>query len=517
MTSALPAPPEPVVYPTRARRLLITIPSMIASTMVAVDITIANVALPHMQSSLSASQEQVLWVLTSYLVAGAIATPLSGWLAGRLGRKLVMLVSVAGFTIASAGCGLATDLTTIVLARFLQGACGAALVPLSQAILLDINPPEDHAKAMAIFALGSMAGPIIGPTLGGYLTDALSWRWVFFINVPFGILSFIGMWLFLVRRPNRDQPRFDMFGFVTVSIALASLQLILDRGEHLDWWDSNEIRIYALILIIAGWLTAVHMATAKNTFIRPELFRDRNFAVGSIFSIMIGIVAFATIPLLVVMTQSLLGYSALGAGIVGLPRAIGTLASMLLVTRLIAVIDVRVVIIAGLSIMAASMLMYSHIDLYVDERALLAIGFIQGFGSGLIFVPISVVVFSTLPARLRNEGAAMYALTRNVGNAIGISLLNVQFIRDIAASRASLVQGLRPDNPAIAYARPDLDFGSTEALARLSGEVARQATMVGNVASYNFVFVLTLMLIPLVLLLRANKGRVDTASLPIGE
>lgn len=510
--------PAPPVYPSRARRMLITIPSMIASTMVAVDITIANVALPHMQSSLSASQEQVLWVLTSYLVAGAIATPLSGWLAGRVGRKLVMLFSVGGFTLASAMCGLATDLTTIVLARFLQGACGAALVPLSQAILLDINPPEEHAKAMTIFALGSMAGPIIGPTLGGWLTDSLSWRWVFFINVPFGILSFAGMWAFLVRRSNREQAPFDMFGFVTLSIALTALQLILDRGEHLDWWESNEIRIYTLILAIAAWLTGVHMATARNTFIRPELFRDRNFAVGSIFSIMIGVVAFATLPLIVVMTQSLLGYSALHTGMVGLPRAIGTLVAMLMVTRLVAVLDVRAVIIAGLGIMGTSMLMYSHIDLYVDERALLAIGFVQGVGSGLIFVPLSVVVFSTLSPKLRNEGAAMYALTRNIGNAIGISLLNVQFVRDIAASRAVLVEGLRPDNPAVAYARPDLDFGSLEALARLNGEIMRQATMVGNVATYHFVFVVTVLLMPLVLLLRVRRGAAgDVATLPIGE
>lgn len=509
--------PAAPAYPTRARRMLITIPSMIASTMVAVDITIANVALPHMQASLSASQEQVLWVLTSYLVAGAIATPLSGWLAGRVGRKLVMLVSVGGFTVASALCGLSTDLTMIVLARFMQGACGAALVPLSQAILLDINPPEEHAKAMTIFALGSMAGPIIGPTLGGWLTDALSWRWVFFINVPFGILSFAGMWLFLPRRGSREQARFDMFGFVTLSVALTALQLILDRGEHLDWWDSREIQVYTVILLIAGWLTGVHMATARNTFIRPELFRDRNFAVGSVFSIMIGIVAFATLPLIVVMTQSLLGYSALHAGMVGLPRAIGTLVAMLMVTRLIALIDVRVVILGGLAIMGLSMLMYSHIDLYVDERALLGIGFVQGFGSGLIFVPLSVVVFTTLSPTLRNEGAAMYALTRNIGNAIGISLLNVQFVRDIAASRATLVQGLRPDNPAVIYARPDLDFGSVDALAKLNAEVVRQATMVGNIASYHFVFVLTLALMPLVLLIRVRKQRVDVSALPIGE
>lgn len=497
--------------------MLITIPSMIASTMVAVDITIANVALPHMQSSLSASQEQVLWVLTSYLVAGAIATPLSGWLAGRVGRKNVMLFSVAGFTAASALCGLSTSLTMIVLARFMQGACGASLIPLSQAILLDINPPEEHAKAMAIYALGSMAGPIIGPTLGGWLTDTLSWRWVFFINVPFGILSFAGMAMFLVRRRNRDVPRFDLFGFITVSIALTSLQLILDRGEHLDWWESGEIRLYAVILAIFGYLTAVHMFTAKNTFIRPELFRDRNFAVGSIFSMMIGIVAFATIPLVVVMTQSLLGYSALHTGVVGLPRAIGTLFSMLIVTRLVGLFDVRAIIITGLAIMGYSMLMYAQMDLYVDEQALLVTGFVQGMGSGLIFVPLSVVVFSTLPPTLRNEGASMYALTRNIGNAIGISLLNVQLVQDVAASRNTLVQGLRPDNPIVQYARPDLDFGATGTLARLNGEVLRQASMAGNVAIYQFVFIMTLFLIPLVLLLRVNKVKSADATLPIGE
>ncbi|MCT2399965.1 MDR family MFS transporter [Novosphingobium mangrovi (ex Huang et al. 2023)] len=497
--------------------MLITIPSMIASTMVAVDITIANVALPHMQSSLSASQEQVLWVLTSYLVAGAIATPLSGWLAGRVGRKNVMLFSVGGFTLASAFCGLSTSLTMIVLARFLQGACGAALIPLSQAILLDINPPEEHAKAMAIFALGSMAGPIIGPTLGGYLTDTLSWRWVFFINVPFGILSFLGMLAFLVRRHNREVPRFDLFGFLTVSVSLTALQLILDRGEHLDWWESGEIWIYTLVLAIAGYLAIVHMFTAKGTFIRPELFRDRNFAIGSIFSMMIGIVAFATIPMIVVMTQSLLGYSALHTGLVGLPRAFGTLVSMVIVTRLVALLDVRVIIISGLTIMGTSMLMYSHMDLYVDERALLVTGFVQGFGSGLIFVPLSVVVFSTLAPNLRNEGASMYALTRNIGNAIGISLLNVQLVRDIAASRNDLVQNLRPDNPAVLYARPNLDFGSTEALARVNAEIMRQAAMVGNVSIYHLVFALTFGLIPLVLLLRVIKIKAETATLPIGE
>ncbi|MPS69579.1 MAG: DHA2 family efflux MFS transporter permease subunit [Novosphingobium sp.] len=510
----MPASP----YPTPMRRLLITIPSMIASTMVAVDITIANVALPHMQASLSASQEQVLWVLTSYLVAGAIATPLSGWLAGRVGRKNVMLFSVAGFTAASALCGLATDLQTIILARFLQGACGAGLVPLSQAILLDINPPEDHAKAMAIFALGSMAGPIVGPTLGGYLTDAMSWRWVFFINVPFGILAFIGMSIFLVRRKSRVKTRFDLFGFVMVSVALTALQLLLDRGEHLDWFDSSEIRIYAVVLALATYLMAVHMATSRDTFIRPQLFRDRNFAIGSVFSMMIGIVAFATIPMIVVMTQSLLGYSALQAGFISLPRAIGTLISMLLVTRLVKFVDTRIIIVTGLILMGCGMLMYSRVDLYVDQSTLVLAGLVQGLGSGMIFVPLSVIVFSTLDPALRNEGASMFALTRNVGNAVGISVIQYQFVHYIAASRSELVQGIRPDNPVFDYARPGFDFDSSQSLTRIYGEVVRQATMVGDISLFHMVFVLTLCLIPLVLMMRVKKANdVDTSTLALGE
>ncbi|WP_342803822.1 MDR family MFS transporter [Novosphingobium album (ex Liu et al. 2023)] len=504
-------------YPTPFRRFLITVPSMVASTMVAVDITIANVALPHMQASLSASQEQVLWVLTSYLVAGAIATPLSGWLAGRLGRKLVMVVSVAGFTLASAMCGLATDLQTIVIARFLQGACGAALIPLSQAILLDINPPEDHAKAMAIFALGSMAGPIIGPTLGGYLTDALSWRWVFFINVPFGVVSFLGMIAFLYETRNEARHKFDMFGFVALAVALAAFQLMLDRGEHLDWFDSPEIQVYAAIAFLGFYLSLVHMFTARGTFIPPELFADRNFAIGSIFSVLIGMVAFATIPMIVVMTQTLLGYSAFQTGMIGLPRAIGTLVAMLLVTRLVAYIDIRALLIVGLTITGFSMLMYSWMDLFVDGHALLVAGFVQGVGGGLMFVPLSVIVFSTLPQHMRNEGAAMYSLTRNVGNAIGISALQYQYVHYVAGSRAGLVEGVRPDNPVLQLRQPDFDFGSVEALARMNAQIIRQASMVGNIEIYHLVFLMALAMVPLVLFMRTGRKAADGAPLPMGE
>lgn len=504
-------------YPDPFRRFLITLPSMIASTMVAVDITIANVALPHMQSSLSASQDQILWVLTSYLIAGAIATPLSGWLASRFGRKLVMLVSVGGFTVASALCGAANDLTTILAARALQGACGAALIPLSQAILLDINPPEQYAKAMAIFSLGSMAGPIIGPTLGGWLTDALSWRWVFFVNVPFGVFSFVTMLAFLYESRSESPPRFDLFGFIVVSTALTSFQLMLDRGEHLDWFQSTEICIYAGLVGLMVYMMAVHMFSAKETFIRPELFRNRNFAIGSVFSVLLGIVAFSTIPLIVVMTQNLLGYSAFRTGMIGLPRAIGTLISMLLVTRIANRVDTRVILIAGLAITAFGMLLYARMDLYVDQRLLIIAGLVQGLGGGFIFVPLSVLVFSTIPQHLRNEGAAMFSLTRNMGNAIGISFLQRELIHYSAESRTHLVEGIRPDNPAFQYARPDFDFGSAEALSIMNNEIARQSSMVGNIEVYTLVTVLAVAMIPLVVLMRKSSQQRAGGAVPAME
>lgn len=504
-------------YPDPTRRLLITISTMVASMMVAIDITIANIALPQMQASMSASQDQVIWVLTSYLVATAIATPLSGWLASRYGRKKLMLFSVAGFTFSSLLCGLATSLEMMVVARLAQGACGAGLIPLSQATLLDINPPERHAKAMAVFSLGAMFGPLIGPTLGGWLTDLVSWRWIFFINLPVGVLSFLAMSVFMDEQREPRPPRFDMFGFATLAIALASFQLMLDRGEQLDWFDSTEIWIYAAVLAVSLWLTLVHMFTARNPFVRPELFADRNFAIGNVIGVAIGLVAFATMPLIVVMMQNLLNYSALHTGLVGLPRGIGTILSILLVTRLMERIDARVLLSVGLVILSSSMVLHARMDLFVDERALLVAGFVQGFGGGLLLVPLTVIVFSTLPATLRNEGAAMYALMRSIGQSIGISLLHNQLVQHTAESRSHLVEGIRPDNPMLDYARPEFDFGSSDSVATMSVEIARQASMVGNVQVFWLVSFAGLAMVPLVLFMKSSKNRQRAEALPAVE
>lgn len=504
-------------YPDPTRRFLITVPSMLASTMVAVDITIANVALPHMQSSLQASSDQIVWVLTSYLIAAAIATPLSGWLAERLGRRQVMIFSVVGFTLASALCGAATGLTMIVLARALQGACGAALIPLSQALLLDINPPERLPRAMAVFSMGSMFGPIAGPTLGGWLTESFSWRWVFFVNVPFGMLALIGFLAAMPETRKAKTGRFDMFGFATVSIALASFQLMIDRGESQDWFESAEIQIYAAILALSVWLGTVHIMTARDTFLRPELFKDRNFAIGCFMRTLLGVVIFATIPLIVVMTQSLLGYSALRTGLVGIPRALGTIVAMLVAVRVAGKVDMRALLFAGLAISAISMFMYSRIDLSLDQDTLLVVGFVQGMAGGFVFMPLTVMVFATLSDKLRNEGAAMYSLTGNIGNAVGISLLQRELIHYTAESRAHLVDGVRPDNPVVQFGMPDLDFGSLGGLVQINGEISRQAAMVGNVEVYKLVFLITLVMLPFIFLMRTGTGKTKVDALAIVE
>lgn len=508
---------EARVYPDAVQRALITIPAMLATTMVAIDITIANVAIPHMQPSLSASQDQIVWVLTSYLIGAAIATPLSGWLAGRFGRKRVMVLSVAGFTAASMLCGASNSLAMMVFARALQGAFGAALIPLSQATLLDINPPENVAKAMAIFSVGTMMGPMVGPMLGGWLTDSISWRWVFLINAPFGFLSMAGMIAFFPESRDLVRKRFDMFGFLTVSIALTALQLMLDRGELVDWFESIEIWIYAAILGTAAYLGAVHIVTARNTFVKPELFKDRNFAIGSVISVLLGIALFASVPLVVVMTQSLLGYSAFDTGLISFPRAASTLVSMFFVAQLVGKIDTRVILLVGTSISALGTLMYAQLDLYVDARMLILPGVVQGLGSGLVFTPLAVIVFSTLSPHLRNEGAAMFSLTRNIGNAVGISLLQRELTHLTAQSRSVLVEGVRPDNPMVWYGMPDLDFASTEALVRFNREIMRQAAMVGNIETYRIVFAITVLMMPLIFLFKSAGRREKGDPLPAME
>lgn len=471
------------------------------------DSTIANVALPHMQSSLMASPEQITWVLTSYLIASAIMTPLSSWLANRYGRKRVMLLSAIGFTIASLACGLAPNLPIMIIARLAQGISGAGLIPLGQATMLDINPPERQGKAMAIVGLGSMLGPLVGPTIGGWLTDTLSWRWVFLINVPIGLVTIAVMSASLIELRAKIISRFDLFGFASLSIFLAAFQLMMDRGQQLDWFDAPEIWLYACIMAVTAWIIILHMLTASNTFIRAEIFADRNFVLGSLVSAVIGIVIFATVPILAVMMQSQLGYSALHTGVVNIPRSVGTITGLWIVGQAMGKVDARILLAAGLLIAAVSLYIMSGISLETDELPLLVSGFLQGLGGGLMIAPLSVLVFSTLDRSYRNEAAALYALARNIGNSIGISVMQLMAIRNAAAVHSRLVEGIRPDNPVMQAATPDFRFDDVPVLAQLSGQIGRQAAMVATVDTVWLACLVALFTLPVLPLMRVRRAR----------
>ena len=491
-------------------RVPITVCVMLASVLQALDTTIANVALPHIRGSLSATLEQMAWVLTSYIVASAIMTPLAGWLAGQYGRKKVLVLSIAVFTLMSALCGMAQSLTQIVLFRALQGIGGAALVPLSQAVLLDINPPERHGRATAVWAMGVLIGPIIGPALGGWLTDNYSWRWVFYINIPFGILSMLGVLTFLREAPRRYSP-FDFFGFATLSVAIGALQIMLDRGQLLDWFSSTEICIEAAVCGLSLYWFIVHTLTAKHPFVSPALFRDRNFAIGNVFIFVVGVVLFATLALLPPLLQDLMGYPVTTTGLVTSPRGIGAFLTMALVGRLVGRMDTRWLIATGLGVTALSLWIMSGFSPQMDEHPVIWSGFLQGVGTGFAYVPLAAVSFATLQPHLRNEGTSIFNLLRNVGSSIGISLMQALLTRNTQTAHASLIEHIGRYRQGLDALAP---FGATSphGLAALNQLVTQQAQMIAYVDDFKALLILTLAVIPFLVILRSGRAGGAAAS-----
>jgi DHA2 family multidrug resistance protein len=486
------------------RRMVITASIMLASIMQSIDNTIANVALPRIQGALSATQDQMAWVLTSYIIAAAIMTPLSGWLAGQFGRKRILLYSIVGFTVASMLCGLAQSLPQIVAARLLQGLCGAALVPMSQAVLLDINPPAHHARAMAIWVMAVTIGPIIGPALGGWLTENYNWRWVFYINVPFGILAFLGI-ASAMSETAIGRSRFDFFGFTALSVGIGALQLMLDRGQLRDWFSSKEIWIEAGIAGMALYLFIVHMlTTAKSPFVSPALFKDRNFLTGNVFIFIVGAVLFATLALLPPLLQDLLNYPVLTTGLVTAPRGLGTFCAMFIVGRLMGKIDTRVIIAAGFAMTAFSSWQMAGFDLQMDSAIVIWSGLAQGLGTGFVYVPLAAVTFATLSPVLRNEGTAIFSLTRNLGSSIGISMVETLLTRYTQIMHSTLAEHVTAYSPML-RARVPNGLPTLQTLAALNATVTQQAAMIAYDNDFKLMTVLSLASIPLVLLLR--KGR----------
>ena len=504
-----PLPGQPAL-----NRPMITLSVMLATTIQALDGTI--VALPHMQGSLSASQDQITWVLTSFIVAVAIATPLTGWLCDRFGQKNIFLSSVAGFTLASVLCGLSGSLSEIVAARLLQGIFGAALVPLSQAVLLNINPREKHGSAMAVWGMGVMIGPILGPVLGGWLTDSYDWRWVFFINVPIGTLAFYGLWKYLRSDiPERSMP-FDMFGFATLSLAIGALQMLLDRGEQNDWFSSTETWMEALLLLVSFSYFLVHTALrpAGKSFFDYRLLKNTNFVTGLLFIFIVGMVLFATRALTPSMLQGLMNYPATLAGLVAAPSGFGTMLSMLVVGRLTGKIDTRLLLAAGFSLTALSLWQMSQFTLDMIPDRVIWSGVIQGIGLGLVFVPLSVATFATLPSAMRAEGTAIYSLIRNIGSSIGIALVQSLLVHNTQVVHASLTEKININSPDLFNNAAGVIYNATTpvGLELINAEVTRQAAMVAYVDNFWLMLMLTLAIIPLLLIIRPpEKGAALTA------
>jgi DHA2 family multidrug resistance protein len=472
--------------------------------MQALDTTIANVALPYMQGSVSASADQINWVLTSYIVAAAIMTPPSGFLANRFGRKRVLMVAVAGFVAASVLCGIAQSLLEIVAFRLLQGFFGAALVPIGQSILLDIYTPEERGSAMALFGVSVMVGPVLGPVIGGYLTDQFSWRWVFYINVPIGALAFAGVSFFMKETKISAAARMDWLGFGSLSVAIGAMQVFLDRGAQLDWFSSLEILIEATVCVSAFYIFLVHTFTAKDSFVNPRLFGDRNFSVGMLFIFIVGITYLASLALLTPYLQTLMGYPIVTAGLVMGPRGVGTMACMFLVGRLIGKVDTRLLIMVGLLLTAWAMYDMTGWNPNVSQWTIAVTGFIQGAGLGFLFVPLNTVTFATLAPEQRADGTGLFNLSRNVGSSVGISIVSYLLIRNQQINHATISGHVTAvnrafDNSIVLHAWSPWTASGRAALDQV---IQMQAAIISYIDDFKLMMILPLAAMPLVLLLR---------------
>ncbi len=492
-----------------ANRTLVTVCLIMATLMQSLDSTIANVALPYMQGTMSASQDEINWVLTSYIVAAAIMTAPTGFLAARFGRTRLFVTAVIGFTCASVLCGMADSLGEIVTFRIIQGVFGAALVPLSQAVMYDIYPPAQRGKAMSIWTMGVMMGPICGPILGGWLTESYSWRWVFYINVPFGVLTAIGLLTFLKDTTHNNAARLDWIGFGALSLGIGAFQMMLDRGETLDWFSSTEIIVEACLAGLGIYIFLVQSLLAPKPFLSVALFRDRNFVVGIILYAIMGGTMYATLALLAPYLQTLMDYPVLTTGIVLAPRGAGLMLTALICGRLIGRVSPRLLVAIGFSAGASVLYEMTSWTPDVSEWAVFGAGFFQGISIGFLTIPINIITFATLPGTLRTEGAGVYSLMRNLGSAIGISSTGALLQINTQANHAMITDAVTPFNRAL-HAGAALRFWNpltVHGAARLDAVVTRQAATIAYIDDFKLMFVLSVMVLPLLLLTRPARGK----------
>ncbi len=498
---------EPATMAPASRRYIVLATVSSATMLYAMAITIANVVLPQMRGALSATPDQVAWVITFNLVATAVVTPISGWLSNRFGRRRIMLIGTFGFTTTSVLCGLADSLEVLVLYRILQGAFGAPLVPISQAIILDTFPREKHALATALWGVGVVTGPIIGPTFGGFIAEEYSWRWVFFMIVPFGVMTFVSIWAFIKKRPNRPPgPAMDWLGFLALAAALAAFQFMFDRGERNDWFDSPETIIECTIGFLAMYIFLVHISTAKNPFIRPGLFLNRNYSLGLVMAFFFGMINFVPLVLMPSMLQDLRGYPDSTIGVLLAIRGAGNMLSFLLVIRM-AQWNVHATLTFGFLCQAVSGYAISQFDMNVTYFGIAWTGALQGLGIGMSWVPLTLIMFSTVKPEFLDDASAIFHMLRNFGSSLFISVSVAVVIHSTYINGLELGLALNEYSKLLTlpWVTGILDLSTVQGLSAASAEVKRQAATIGFINAFRIYAIVAIIPLPLIWLARKPK------------
>ena len=498
---------EPATMAPASRRYIVLATVSSATMLYAMAITIANVVLPQMRGALSATPDQVAWVITFNLVATAVVTPISGWLSNRFGRRRIMLIGTFGFTTTSVLCGLADSLEALVLYRILQGAFGAPLVPISQAIILDTFPREKHALATALWGVGVVTGPIIGPTFGGFIAEEYSWRWVFFMIVPFGVMTFVSIWAFIKKRPNRPPgPAMDWLGFLALAAALAAFQFMFDRGERNDWFDSPETIIECTIGFLAMYIFLVHISTAKNPFIRPGLFLNRNYSLGLVMAFFFGMINFVPLVLMPSMLQDLRGYPDSTIGVLLAIRGAGNMLSFLLVIRM-AQWNVHATLTFGFLCQAVSGYAISQFDMNATYFDIAWTGALQGLGIGMSWVPLTLIMFSTVKPEFLDDASAIFHMLRNFGSSLFISVSVAVVIHSTYINGLELGLALNEYSKLLTlpWVTGILDLSTVQGLSAASAEVKRQAATIGFINAFRIYAIVAIIPLPLIWLARKPK------------
>ncbi len=499
---------------------IIAASAMLATFMEVLDTSVANVALPHIAGNLSATPEEATWVLTSYLVSNAIILPATGWLSGMFGRKRFFQTCIAIFTLASALCGAATSLGFLILARVLQGVGGGALQPIAQALLLESFPPERRGAAMAVFGLGVVVAPIVGPTLGGWITDNYSWRWIFYINLPVGIAA-LGMVQAFIEDPpylrRTGGRRIDYLGFGLLALWLAMLQIVLDKGQEADWFGSTWIRWTTLIAALALVAFVARELSIDDPIVQLRLLRDRNFAVATGLIALLGLVLYGTTAMLPLFLQTLLGYPALQSGLATSPRGFGSILAMLIVGRLVGRVDSRALLAFGFLMLGISGGMFGRVTLQIGMATVIFPNILNGLALGFLFVPLSSTSVSTLPREQIGNATGIFNLMRNIGGSLGISMVTTLLARDSQRTQAVLSANLSPSDPQLQQYLAALRHAFTpsvgsvaaaqKALGVLYSTLVQQAMLLAYVHAFRLMAIICLACIPTVLLLKRARTR----------